>query len=308
MLSLMALGASICPPPAFKPPTSPLMPMQCNLTTDYWVRVDSSFTRECRRCTVVYAFTVQPYMITTHNPSIDHYISRPIHARTLFDEGVFTFIQGSFLAARNPDALAVDVGGNIGWFTMLMLAHGRRVVTFEPLPCNAVHIARGVARNGFGHRHTLYNSAVSDAAGRVRVHPTSPANPGNGAIGRLGIEVPAVTLDDVIDEDVTVLKVDVEGFELHVLAGATRLLCNRVVEFMLFEVAHLRRDGCSRARAHAFLVKLGYEAHAATDPPPYWLLDRNTHTQTNDIIYALKDPSRAPCKRVIAPDSCLCKH
>ena len=123
---------------------------------------------------------------------------------------------------------------------MLMLAHGLRVTTFEPMMANVNKILASVARNGWGHRHRLYQNALSSTTEQVAIKATSDANPSNGRMskqhasdsGSVNSHVFAVPLDAVIDEDIVLMKIDVESFELHVLGGAKNLLCNRVVQYM----------------------------------------------------------------------------
>jgi FkbM family methyltransferase len=54
-------------------------------------------------------------------------------------------------------------------------------------------------------------------------------------------------LDDILSDDIHLLKIDVEGFEDSVLAGAQRLLASRKVKYLIAE-AHMAlrggREGC----------------------------------------------------------------
>jgi FkbM family methyltransferase len=292
------------------------------LEEDFWIYVDHTFHRECIDCTTHYDFEGDGYWFNTHNPVEDRVISSTIQKKTLFDEGVWTFIQGAFKGAHNPHALAVDIGGNIGWFTSLMLSYGVSVVTFEPLALNAYKISKTVERNEWGDRHRLYQNAVGDSFGMVQLQGTDKTNPSNGAIRNIASDpkrksaigsewtaaVDMVTLDSMLDENITVIKIDVEGYELHVLNGAKRLLCNRVVQYILFEVAHLKKDDCSLEALHRFMTELGYVKHGALDPPPYspnFVSGVDDEKWTNDWIFALRDPSRSPC-RLLNPRSCGC--
>jgi hypothetical protein len=49
-------------------------------------------------------------------------------------------------------------------------------------------------------------------------------------------------LDDILNEDVDVLKLDVEGYEEKVLAGATQLLKNKRVKYLITEVNSAQRS------------------------------------------------------------------
>lgn len=186
------------------------------------------------------------YYINTHDPKVDTTISGVIHSRKFFDEGVWTFVQGAIKATTLTKPTGVDVGGNIGWFTMLMLAHGLHVTTFEPLTTNANRIRSSVFRNNWVGRHRLYQNAIGAAVGTLNMAPTNANNPGNGkvidaqghnATAVYGTDyVYAARLDSIVDTDVSVMKIDVESFEPHVIDGSKRLFCSRIVENVLFEV------------------------------------------------------------------------
>jgi FkbM family methyltransferase len=55
-------------------------------------------------------------------------------------------------------------------------------------------------------------------------------------------------LDDLLSEDIHLLKLDVEGFEESVLKGAQRLLSRKRVKFLLTEVNPELRDQAGRRR------------------------------------------------------------
>ncbi|MDH6149724.1 MULTISPECIES: FkbM family methyltransferase [Paraburkholderia] len=70
----------------------------------------------------------------------------------------------------------------------------------------------------FMHAHRC---AVSDRSETLRFHETGTMGSHVSSSG--GVEVPCVTLDDVV-EDATFIKMDVEGFEARALRGAAHLI------------------------------------------------------------------------------------
>jgi FkbM family methyltransferase len=121
-----------------------------------------------------------------------------------------------------PGMHAVDVGANIGYY-MLLLAQavgpGGTVSCFEPDPDNLVELERNVRLNGLAS---------------VRIHPAAVGAENttvelrggiNGTVSAGGeLRVPLVRLDSAVTRPVDFLKVDVEGYEGHVLAGARQIL------------------------------------------------------------------------------------
>ena len=73
--------------------------------------------------------------------------------------------------------------------------------------------------------------------------------------------VPVVRLDDIVDEDVWILKSDTQGFDCHVLLGAEKLLRRRVVQYITFEFAPKVMDstGCSALTLLRFMEDVGYQ-------------------------------------------------
>jgi hypothetical protein len=92
--------------------------------------------------------------------------------------------------------------------------------------------------------------------------------------GDLALEVPVVRLDDVLDGEATidVLKIDAEGHEPFVLAGAQRMLEARRITCIVVELndEHLRRAGSSREALIAQIHGYGYSEM----PPPSSLVAR----------------------------------
>lgn len=144
----------------------------------------------------------------------------------------------AFLAHVREGMCVLDVGANIGYYTLLAaraVGPSGRVYAFEPEPRNFALLLKNVAENGFGNVRPL-RAAVSDAPGRVRLH-LDDANFGAHSFdaasvrtssGR-SVEVDAVTLDSFADDAAAfeagvLVKVDVQGAEARVVAGARRLL------------------------------------------------------------------------------------
>jgi FkbM family methyltransferase len=134
----------------------------------------------------------------------------------------------------------VDVGANIGTTTLDILRQfpSMRAVAFEPDPVNYQLLQLNLHANALARRVRSYQLAVGDAAGtvtleladrnfgdhRIRLSDT----PGtHGEQLRATIPVTCVRLDDMPDLPVgehTLVYIDVQGYEGHVLAGARNTL------------------------------------------------------------------------------------
>lgn len=156
-----------------------------------------------------------------------------------------------------PGALAFDIGAHAGNRTRALRALGARVVALEPQPGPARVIA---LMHGHDRDVTLVRAAASDRSGTLtlRVNTRNPTvstassefiAAADGAGGWEGqrwdraIEVPAVTLDDLVAAHgrPAFVKIDVEGFEDRVLAGLSTAL-----PALSFEFRTIQRDVAMR--------------------------------------------------------------
>lgn len=117
------------------------------------------------------------------------------------------------------DELFVDIGANLGAFTVLAGGVARaRVLAIEPAPETLPWLRDSIALNGLGDRVEVAATALSDSPGEI--HMTA----GLGASNRVaehGVAVPVTTLDALLaGRAPTVIKLDVEGHEAPVLRGA----------------------------------------------------------------------------------------
>jgi FkbM family methyltransferase len=151
-----------------------------------------------------------------------------------------------------PGQVFVDVGANIGYFTLLgasLVGPGGRCVAVEAHPRMAELLQRNVIINGFhGYVRTWQRAAWSEPT-RLTLHMRRnfASNSSFGSIGpealiKLGdtektVEVEAIRLDDLLaDLDrVDVMKVDVEGAEVRAFAGLERTMAANPALIVIFE-------------------------------------------------------------------------
>ena len=132
-----------------------------------------------------------------------------------------------------PGAVIADVGANIGVNTVYAaqrVGPTGRVIAIEPTPDNLEVLRRNVARN-----HLPQVTIAPVAAGRahetreffIRGDVSAVNSFYQESVYAAVTEVVPVTvapLDDLVDGDADLVKIDVEGAELDVLGGMTRLL------------------------------------------------------------------------------------
>jgi len=126
-----------------------------------------------------------------------------------------------------PDVL-IDVGANIGLYTCVLGRAGaaRKLLAFEPDGKNFARLSENLARNGLSGVTTARPVAVGAARGTASLIPGTPENSGLPKLGSDGVvSVDVIALDEELDirTHMICIKIDVEGYELEVLAGAVNL-------------------------------------------------------------------------------------
>lgn len=166
--------------------------------------------------------------------------------------------------ASNSEGIFVDVGANVGVFSLVVAAVLKRTVrAFEPLPDAAAVISRLAAKCGLPI--AVSRIALSDRDGEATFYISSNSDTSSGLnrAFRKPRDQFAVTLarmDELLaDQEIGLLKIDTETTEPAVLAGAERL-----VEFqrppMIIEVLKNRTE----AAIEDFFRGRGYVAYQIT--------------------------------------------
>jgi FkbM family methyltransferase len=175
-----------------------------------------------------------------------------------------------FLELVDVGATVVDVGANIGYFTLTAASRvGRsgRVISVEPNPRAAERLRENVALNGL-HNVTAIEAAVSSTPGTMalRLGADSEASSLFDAVhASIGVvDVLVTTIDKILaDQGLTridVLKLDVEGAEVDALLGAAQLLSGSHPPRLLLEAnpVTLRAAGRSVDDLRRCIESFGY--------------------------------------------------
>lgn len=146
---------------------------------------------------------------------------------------------------------AVDVGGHCGLWAMQMVRHFDKVISFEPV---AEH-RECYVKNVHGD-YELVPYALGEKPGKVKIH-TSRGSSGDSWVDGEG-DIEMKTLDSFNLQDVDLLKIDCEGFELFVLKGGVETL-KRWKPAVIVEQkpGRAKKFGLKDTEAVDFLKKLG---------------------------------------------------
>jgi len=159
--------------------------------------------------------------------------------------------------ALHAGDLFVDVGANIGIYSIWAADLGADVIALEPAADTFRLLTDNIALNGYPIR------AVQAAAGAAP--GTARFTTGWDGLNRFAASGPAevevVTIDSVVgDRVVAGLKIDVEGSEIDVLRGCEKALSERRIGLLQLEWNHTCLDavGTDRKPVAALLAEHGY--------------------------------------------------
>jgi FkbM family methyltransferase len=205
---------------------------------------------------------------------------------SFLNHGYYEHAEQSFCAGYvKPGMTVFDVGASHGFYTLLFakLAGPEAVHAFEPEEGNFARLRVNLELNGFEEVRAARLAAV-DAPREVELNVFPPELYGWHTLGTPAMEVdgqPAepvarqrvtgVTLDDYCAEHgierIDFLKLDVEGAELEVLQGCARLLVERRIGCMLFEVSRAMVEGMGHDPAEIFEIvrTAGLTVHELTE-------------------------------------------
>jgi len=168
---------------------------------------------------------------------------------------------------------AIDVGANRGYYSWALAGVAGTVEAFEPNPV----LAR-FAQAKLGKRARLHEVALSDHEGVATLYVPRRANGSSlHIIGNLDnvyahdrvdeIQVRLATLDSYGFENVGFLKIDVEGSEMEVLAGAHETIRINRPNMLIELLAGIHEDHL--ARIEQIKNDFGYDAWIVIGPEKF---------------------------------------
>lgn len=173
-----------------------------------------------------------------------------------------------------PGDTLIDVGANIGMATLHAAARvgpKGRVIAIEPQPACAESVERHAQANHLSHV-SVHRLGLSHTPGTLELNVIGSgtlcatfASDVNPADVREKVAVPVRRGDDIVPEAFPGrlrIKIDVEGYEFHVLRGFENTLArHRPVIVAELVPRHLQRAGTDPAALIAWLHEHGYRGH-----------------------------------------------
>ena len=194
-------------------------------------------------------------------------------------------------------SLCLDIGAHIG-LTAIIIAVSRpdcRVVAFEPMPLAQKRLRENLAANAIANVEVI-EAAVADFSGSLSFNDNGPWSVANCGT----VACKSVRLDDLDLGAPTFIKVDVEGFEPNVLAGARRVIAKAqpliFMEFNSWALLVQHYDPLTFATAiwasFDVLQVLHHDRSMPLPPDPQTFVHANImhHGCANDLLLRPKGP------------------
>jgi FkbM family methyltransferase len=171
---------------------------------------------------------------------------------------------GFVLHVLRPGDLFVDVGANVGSYTVLAAgAAGANCVSFEPVPSSFAHLLDNVRLNNLESKVMAKNIGIGAVSRTITFTAGLDAENHVATAAELAtstIEVPVEPLDAVVQHGpVMVLKIDVEGYETEVLNGAKELMQAEGLLAVIMELnGSGHRYGYDESEIHRRMLAWGF--------------------------------------------------
>jgi len=200
----------------------------------------------------------------------------------------------------------VDAGANIGFYTCIAAYAGKPVLAFEPQPRNLATLYENIRINNFKNVD-VYPVALGSESGIADIYGSSGPSAsllkgwgGASATGGYKQAVSVNTMDALIANRLkgkrAFIKVDVEGFEYHLLRGAKEIITQDPKPTWLIEVclneAHPGGSNADYEKTLGLFLDAGYRISPATDQSRFitreevadWQRKNNTPFDTFDYL------------------------
>jgi FkbM family methyltransferase len=170
-----------------------------------------------------------------------------------------------------PDDVVIDIGGNIGWYSVLLdrlAPDGVNIFAFEPDPQNFELLQANIGLND-ARKVLPVQKALAAEEGVQTLYQHNSRNLGRHSLLRLqdglSVDVETTTLDSFWSEqglgerNVGFIKIDIEGYELFALRGATRVLERCPALLCEYSPKYMRTGDVDPAELIDLLIGLGFQ-------------------------------------------------
>ena len=201
--------------------------------------------------------------------------------RHLYKYGVHEPDASNYLLANlalQPGDVVFDIGGNIGWFSLLLSKIANEtpvdIFSFEPDPTNFGLLKENISLNN-ATSITPIQAAVAQESGTMTLHLFGKSNRGRHSLLAIHegdtIDIRTTTLDEFWQERKLgervprFIKMDIEGFELMALKGASAVLARCPMVMLEFSPTYMRAAALDPAELIDLMSGHGFRPNELRD-------------------------------------------
>ena len=173
------------------------------------------------------------------------------------------------ICRKNSDSIFIDIGANLGWFSLLAASRGMSVIAFEPIKSNYDLFLRSIKNNNYQELITVHRVALGDVE-RKMVFNVAEKNMGLCSTRELiptdhsTSEICIVKkLDSFLLNNTKnlIIKIDTEETELSVLRGMVNTLKSDLVTHIIIEISRYQQELFDILLMYGFVkaVNIGYD-------------------------------------------------
>ncbi len=220
---------------------------------------------------------------------------------------------GFVLHFLRPDDVFVDVGANIGSYTLLASSHiGAKTISIEPVPVTFNYLSNNIKLNNIEDKVVMQNIGLADVVSELKftsiLDAVNHVIPENSILDEKYITVKVDTLDNVTEDfNPICIKIDVEGYETLVIKGAEKTLLKESLKAIIIELnGSAEMYGFDESLIHQKLISVGYIPYSY-DPFTRNLEKVDTYGKFNtiylkDIDFVKSRIEKSPKVRVFGVD------
>lgn len=202
-----------------------------------------------------------------HFPEYEQHYQQIMSTVNRIVDNVPTYQYNKYEAARGltkQRRRAIDVGANVGLWSRFLIKDFQTVEAFEPVP----DYIECFKANAYGAN--LYEVALGETFGVINMarhngQACGDTSPATGKAGEVIVakNVEIKTLDSYDFDEVDLLKIDCEGFELFVLKGAIKTITkSKPVIVVEQKPKHGKAYGLGDDDGAKYLQKMGAKLHS----------------------------------------------
>ena len=206
------------------------------------------------------------------------------------------------LSRPENDGIFLDIGANIGYFSMAAAARFKKVIAIEASPDIAALLKRNVERNQLTNID-IKNIAIGNAEGKIFVNLAAEHNVGQTAISQDrksgSKEIQMTTIDRLLGADelgnIRFIKMDVEGAEFSIFENLLTFVNALHPELEIvaeISPAETPDDEADQIKIWAALLEAGFTAYVLQEE-----YDLGDYLEDNFVEADLKSISARPAKQ-----------